>query len=83
MKSDFPQEETLFESLVPDFRRDNNDETDEETLERMGFSRALARLRGEDVEDDDETQAESYCPSQRGYGAVNEEYSRMGISFDD
>jgi len=83
------QDETIFEIICPDIVVKNNqksedeEETDEEALERFGFNRALARLRGEDVLDDEDAQEEYLCPSQRGFGAVREEYDRMGCGWDD
>lgn len=90
MKSPHSTEESIFEIIYPEIvvkneqKSEYEEESDEEALERLGFDRALARLRGEDIPDEEEIPEEEYlCPSQRGYDAVKDEYDRMGCGWND
>ena len=60
-------------------------EADRKLLKEHGFTKALLRLDSEDDEEDEEEESErtTRCPSQRGMGAVVNEYKRMGMDFEE
>jgi hypothetical protein len=79
---------TFFDAVCPDAVHvpntpDEDEETDEQLLERLGFDRALARLQGIDIPDEEEDDSDTFLPSQRGFSAIGEEYSRMGCTWED
>lgn len=86
VKSEEEEENEMEESLEDE--EENSDEeieeSDRELLKRLGFTTALNRMDGIDTDQDEEEEnAEFLTPSQRGYGAVMNEYARMGIGFGD